>query len=108
MYICLYLYIHCVKYPASNRPQPFVVQSRVPRVALLAAAAAGAGPPAPPHVGPLACQPNEQQPMIPTYHIIGNVTQDADGSVKLEGINDCSGVTYYKEIYHIWHHTCLS
>merc|ERR1719437_192154 len=55
---------------------------------------------------PLACQANEQQPMLPIYHIIGNVTQHADGSINLEAINDCSGVTYYKGLYHVWHRCC--
>ena len=43
--------------------------------------------------GPLACQPNDEQPMLPTFHVIGNVTMNADKSIKLEPINDCSGVT---------------
>lgn len=59
-----------------------------------------------PHAGPLACQPNEKYPMLPTFHIIGNVTQTTDGSIKLEPINDCSGVTFYKGIYHVWHQCC--
>ena len=46
-----------------------------------------------PHKGPLACQANEKFPMLPTFHIIGNVTQATDGSITLEPINDCSGVT---------------
>ena len=55
---------------------------------------------------PLACQPNDEQPMLPTFHIIGNVTKHADGSIKLEPINDCSGVTYSNGIYHVWHQCC--
>ena len=55
---------------------------------------------------PLACQPNEEQPMLPLYHIIGNVTKNSDGSIKLEPINDCSGVTYAQGIYHVWHQCC--
>ena len=39
-------------------------------------------------------------------HIIGNVTKNADNSIKLEPINDCSGVTFYKGIYHVWHQCC--
>jgi len=34
------------------------------------------------------------------------VTQFTDGSIKLEPINDASGVTYYKGIYHVWHQCC--
>ena len=51
--------------------------------------------PSPPylHTGPLACQANDKFPMLPTFHIIGNVTQATDGSITLEPINDCSGVT---------------
>ena len=56
---------------------------------------------------PLACQPNAQQPMLPIFHIIGNVSVNAAGNVsKLEPINDCSGVTYYGGLYHIWHQCC--
>ena len=44
--------------------------------------------------------------MLPTFHIIGNVTKNADGSIKLEAINDCSGVTYSNGIYHVWHQCC--
>jgi len=44
--------------------------------------------------------------MLPIYHIIGNVTKSSDGSVKLEPINDCSGVTYRDGIYHVWHQCC--
>ena len=51
---------------------------------------------------PLACLPNDLYPMVPTYHIIGNVTPTAQG-IALEPINDASGVTYWKGIYHIWH-----
>ena len=39
---------------------------------------------------PLACQPNAEQPMLPTFHIIGNVTKNADSTIKLEPINDCA------------------
>ena len=56
--------------------------------------------------GPLACQDNDRFPMLPTFHIIGNVTQAADGAITLEPINDCSGVTYYKGLYHVWHQCC--
>ena len=45
--------------------------------------------------------------MLPTFHIIGNVTQDAkSGSINLEPINDASGVTYYNGLYHVWHQCC--
>ena len=52
---------------------------------------------------PLACQPNDEQPMLPIFHIIGNVTKNADNSIKLEAINDCSGVTFYEGLWHVWH-----
>lgn len=55
---------------------------------------------------PLACQPNDQQPMLPIFHLIGNVTQAPDGSITLEPINDCSGVTYYEGLWHVWHQCC--
>jgi len=62
--------------------------------------------PAPARADPLACQPNADQPMLPTFHIIGNVTQRADGSLGLEPINDASGVTFSNGIYHVWHQCC--
>ena len=52
---------------------------------------------------PLACQPNTDQPMLPTFHVIGNVSKNADGSVTVEQINDCSGITYHQGVYHLWH-----
>jgi hypothetical protein len=39
---------------------------------------------------PLACQPNNEQPMLPIYHIIGNVTQKSDGTINLEPIKCAS------------------
>ena len=65
-------------------------------------------PPGPPyhHSGPLTCQDNAKFPMLPTFHIIGNVSQSTDGTVKLEPINDASGVTYFKGLYHVWHQCC--
>ena len=68
-------------------------------LAAAAAAAASADP-------PLACQPNAEQPMLPIFHIIGNVTKNADASIKLESINDCSAVTYHKGLYHVFHQCC--
>lgn len=44
--------------------------------------------------------------MLPTFHIIGNVSQAVDGTIKLEPINDASGVTYYQGLYHVWHQCC--
>ena len=53
---------------------------------------------------PNACRPNALQPMLPTFHIIGNVSVDERGNVtKPENINDVSGVTYYQGIWHVWH-----
>ena len=75
------------------------------RIVLCCTAAVLAAPPTA-RADPLACQPNDEQPMLPTFHIIGNVTKNADGSIKLEPINDCSGVTYSNGIYHVWHQCC--
>ena len=55
---------------------------------------------------PLACQPNAQQPMLPIFHTIGNVTQHDDGSLSVEPINDASGITFYGGLYHLWHQCC--
>lgn len=56
---------------------------------------------------PLACQPNALFPMLPIFHLIGNVTPHADGSIDLEPINDASGVTYSENgVYHVWHQCC--
>ena len=57
---------------------------------------------------PLACQPNEAQPMLPIFHIIGNVSALEGGNLSVEAINDASGVTYYNGIYHVWHQCCQS
>ena len=59
-------------------------------------------PPPPPQThGSLTCQDNQRQPMMPIYHIIGNVSQSSNGSIELEAINDVSGVTYYEGLYHV-------
>ena len=55
---------------------------RLPTLALALAAA-----------DPLACQPNDEFPMLPTYHLIGNVTKSGDGAIKLEPINDVCHLT---------------
>jgi hypothetical protein len=54
---------------------------------------------------PLACLPNAEYPMVPSFHIIGNVTPTSSG-IDLEPINDASGVTFYKGLYHVWHQCC--
>lgn len=54
---------------------------------------------------PLACQPNAAEPMMPLFHIIGNVTPVGD-TFSLEPINDASGITFYQGLYHIWHQCC--
>ena len=66
--------------------------------ALLAARGCGADP--------LACQPNAQQPMLPTFHIIGNVSLAPGGNVSVELINDASGVTFANGLLHVWHQCC--
>eukprot|EP01052_Picozoa_sp_SAG31_P017056 SAG31_NODE_1152_length_9642_cov_4.124489_7_plen_558_part_00 len=55
---------------------------------------------------PLACQPNAEQPMLPIFHLIGNVSQTLDGHIALEQINDVSGITYHKGLWHAWHQCC--
>ena len=85
-----------------------MLASRSSAFAALLGGALATTPPGPPylHTGPLTCQANDKFPMLPTFHIIGNVTQATDGAIKLEPINDCSGVTFYKGIYHVWHQCC--
>jgi hypothetical protein len=39
-------------------------------------------------------------------HIIGNVTKSSNGDITLEPINDCSGVTFYEGLWHVWHQCC--
>lgn len=61
------------------------------------------------HSVPLACQLNEDEPMLPIFHIIGNVTPKTYPNAKaidVEAINDVSGVTFYNGLYHIWHQCC--
>jgi len=60
------------------------------------------------HLGgadPLACQPNALQPMLPIFHIIGNVSASGPGAnITVEAINDASGFTYSANgITHLWH-----
>jgi len=61
------------------------------------------------HAAPLACQLNEAEPMLPIFHIIGNVslkTYPNKDAIDVEAINDVSGVTFYNGLYHIWHQCC--
>ena len=55
---------------------------------------------------PLACQPNDVQPMLPIFHIIGNVSALPGGNLSVEAINDASGITFYGGLYHLWHQCC--
>ena len=46
---------------------------------------------------PNTCQPRSEHPFLPIYHVIGNVTTNADGEMtNLESINDVSSVIQYK------------
>ena len=49
--------------------------------------------------GPITCQPFAKFPHMPTYHIIGHVTNSSKG-IEVEHINDVSGVFKYKGVYH--------
>jgi sucrose-6-phosphate hydrolase SacC (GH32 family) len=56
---------------------------------------------------PNTCQPRSAHPFQPIYHIIGNVTSDASGTVKsVEDINDVSSAILYKGVYHVFHQCC--
>lgn len=79
---------------------------RLVGLGLLAVGAGAQGAPPYHHAGPLACQDNEKFPMLPIFHIIGNVTQSTDGTIKCASINDASGVTHYNGLYHVWHQCC--
>ena len=57
---------------------------------------------------PNTCQPRSRHPFLPIYHVIGNVTTDADGEMtNLEAINDVSSVIQYKGLYHVFHREFL-
>ena len=61
----------------------------------------------PAHAAPAACQPNTEQPMLPIFHLIGNVSQQSPGAhIALEQINDVSGITYHQGLWHVWHQCC--
>ena len=47
---------------------------------------------------PLTCQPLGFAPLIPIFHIIGTVTQNASlpGGLEFEHINDVNGIFLYK------------
>eukprot|EP01047_Picozoa_sp_COSAG01_P063954 COSAG01_NODE_8379_length_2807_cov_12.130355_2_plen_510_part_00 len=51
------------------------------------------------------CQPHAVRPWWPTYHIVGNVTRNADGSlpVKPAHINDANAIFQYKQVFHVMH-----
>ena len=55
---------------------------------------------------PTDCSALRSSARSPIFHLIGNVTKDSTGSIKLEPINDASGVTYKDGIYHAWHQCC--
>ena len=42
----------------------------------------------------------------PIYHIIGNVSENGDGTLDIEAINDVSSVVEYKGVYHVFHQCC--
>ena len=44
---------------------------------------------------PLTCQPREREPLLPIFHIIGNVTGQ-QGSLNIESINDVSSILLHK------------
>ena len=103
----------CIKGPIASDRCPAPAQGMVSGAKVAGSVHCYDGPPPPPppgppyhHTGPLACQDNMKFPMLPTFHIIGNVTQSTDGSINLEPINDASGVTYYNGLYHVWHQCC--
>ena len=54
---------------------------------------------------PNTCQPREAEPLLPIFHIIGNVTGEA-GHLTIENINDISAIVLYKGIYHVFHQCC--
>ena len=59
---------------------------------------------------PNTCQPRSTQPFMPIYHLIGNVSTDANGVVtNVESINDISSIFKNKSpdgLYHIFHQCC--
>jgi hypothetical protein len=56
---------------------------------------------------PNTCQPRSKHPFMPIYHVIGNVTSAADGTVtRVEAINDVSSAFLYKGVYHVFHQCC--
>lgn len=66
---------------------------------LLLASTTAAAPPFP-DTG-AECQPSSQQPNWPTYHIVNNVTQHADGSVSMEPLNDANAIFSFRGIWHV-------
>jgi hypothetical protein len=54
---------------------------------------------------PNTCQPREAEPLLPIFHIIGNVTGET-GHLTIENINDISAIILFKGVYHVFHQCC--
>ena len=55
---------------------------------------------------PITCQPFQQHPDFPSFHIMGYVSEREGGALGRESINDCSGVIHYQGVYHVFHQCC--
>ena len=55
---------------------------------------------------PITCQPFQQHPDFPSFHIMGYVSEREGGALGRESINDCSGVIHYRGVYHVFHQCC--
>ena len=55
---------------------------------------------------PNTCQPRSAEPLMPIFHIIGNVTEQVPGKLTIEDINDISAIVLHKNVYHVFHQCC--
>ena len=54
---------------------------------------------------PNTCQPRADQPLMPIFHIIGNIT-GTGRTLSAEAINDVSAVVLHGGLYHVFHQCC--
>jgi hypothetical protein len=56
---------------------------------------------------PRECKARSDAPYLPIFHIVGNITDGADGrSFETEAINDVSAIFMHMGVWHVFHQCC--
>eukprot|EP01046_Picozoa_sp_COSAG06_P045353 COSAG06_NODE_6257_length_3011_cov_2.619849_2_plen_372_part_00 len=55
--------------------------------------------------GPNTCQPRQLEPLMPIFHILGNIS-GSGATLRAEPINDVSGIVLHRGVYHVFHQCC--